>query len=69
MILLLFSSLNCTTLIAKKTSELKIAYLSEDLVLWPERDRVARQRAKAEFGMQEVAPEYSRSRQRLTPVI
>src|SRR6267142_1293092 len=54
----------------KKPSELKIAYLSEDSSYGQSVTESARQRAKQEFGMQEVAPEYyTFTTNDLTPVI
>src|SRR5712691_12840045 len=44
--------------LVKKTSELRIAYLSEDSSYGQGVTESARQRAKSEFGMQEVALEY-----------
>src|SRR5204862_6502190 len=44
--------------LGKKTSELKIAYLSADSSYGQSMTESARQRAKQEFGMQEVGPEY-----------
>jgi branched-chain amino acid transport system substrate-binding protein len=44
--------------LGKKTSELKIAYLSEDSSYGQSVTESARQRAKQEFGMQEVGLEY-----------
>jgi branched-chain amino acid transport system substrate-binding protein len=56
--------------LGKKTSELKIAYLSEDSSYGQSVTESARQRAKQEFGMQEVAPEYyTFTTNDLTPVI
>src|SRR5438046_9969542 len=56
--------------LGKKTSELKIAYLSEDTSYGQSVTESARQRAKQEFGMQEVGPEYyASSTNDLTPVI
>src|SRR5437016_13157771 len=56
--------------LGKKTSELKIAYLSEDSSYGQSVTESARQRAKQEFGMQEVGPEYyASSTNDLTPVI
>src|SRR5258706_354853 len=56
--------------LGKKTSELKIAYLSEDSSYGLSVTESARQRAKQEFGMQEVAPEYyTFTTNDLTPVI
>src|SRR6059036_2701376 len=42
--------------LGKKTNELKIAYLSEDTSYGQSVTESARQRAKQEFGMQEVGP-------------
>jgi branched-chain amino acid transport system substrate-binding protein len=44
--------------LGKKTSELRIAYLSEDSSYGQGVTEMARKRAKEEFGMQEVAAEY-----------
>jgi len=56
--------------LGKKTSELKIAYLSEDSSYGQSVTESARQRAKQEFGMQEVAAEYyTFTTNDLTPVI
>src|SRR6266498_5993637 len=56
--------------LGKKTSELRIAYLSEDSSYGQSVTESARQRAKTEFGMQEVAPEYyTFTTNDLTPVI
>src|SRR5207245_7149714 len=44
--------------LGKKTSELRVAYLSEDSSYGQSVTETARQRAKQEFGMQEVAAEY-----------
>jgi branched-chain amino acid transport system substrate-binding protein len=56
--------------LGKKTSELRIAYLSEDSSYGQSVTESARQRAKAEFGMQEVALEYyTFTTNDLTPVI
>ncbi len=56
--------------LGKKPSELKIAYLSEDSSYGQSVTESARQRAKAEFGMQEVALEYyTFTTNDLTPVI
>src|SRR5881409_3345720 len=56
--------------LGKKTSELKIAYLSEDSSYGQSVTETARQRAKQEFGMQEVAAEYyTFTTNDLTPVI
>src|SRR5881396_4307607 len=56
--------------LGKKTNELKIAYLSEDTSYGQSVTETARQRAKQEFGMQEVAAEYyASSTNDLTPVI
>ncbi len=56
--------------LGKKTSELKIAYLSEDSSYGQSVTESARQRAKQEFGMQEVGPEYyTFTTNDLTPVI
>src|SRR5467141_19227 len=56
--------------LGKKPSELKIAYLSEDSSYGQSVTESARQRARAEFGMQEVALEYyTFTTNDLTPVI
>jgi len=56
--------------LGKKTNELKIAYLSEDSSYGQSVTESARQRAKAEFGMEEVAAEYyTFTTNDLTPVI
>ena len=56
--------------LGKKPSELKIAYLSEDSSYGQSVTESARQRAKGEFGMQEVALEYyTFTTNDLTPVI
>jgi len=57
--------------LGKKTSELRIAYLSEDSSYGQSVTESARQRAKAEFGMQEVAPPeyYTFTTNDLTPII
>jgi branched-chain amino acid transport system substrate-binding protein len=56
--------------LGKKTSELKIAYLSEDSSYGQSVTESARQRAKQEFGMQEVGAEYyTFTTNDLTPVI
>jgi branched-chain amino acid transport system substrate-binding protein len=56
--------------LGKKTSELRVAYLSEDSSYGQSVTESARQRAKAEFGMQEVALEYyTFTTNDLTPVI
>ena len=56
--------------LGKKTSDLKIAYLSEDSSYGQSVTETARQRAKQEFGMQEVAAEYyTFTTNDLTPVI
>src|SRR5438046_8334636 len=56
--------------LGKKTNELKIAYLSEDSSYGQSVTESARRRAKQEFGMQEVGPEYyASSTNDLTPVI
>ncbi len=56
--------------LGKKTSELKIAYLSEDSSYGQSVTESARQRAKQEFGMQEVGLEYyTFTTNDLTPVI
>jgi branched-chain amino acid transport system substrate-binding protein len=44
--------------LGKKTSELRIAFLSEDSSYGQSVTEMARQRAKQEFGMQEVSAEY-----------
>src|SRR5438105_14742875 len=44
--------------LGKKTSELRVAYLSEDSSYGQSVTETARQRAKQEFGMQEVSAEY-----------
>ena len=54
----------------KKTSELRVAYLSEDSSYGQSVTEMARKRAKEEFGMQEVLTEYySFTTNDLTPVI
>jgi branched-chain amino acid transport system substrate-binding protein len=56
--------------LGKKTSELKIAYLSEDSSYGQSVTESARERAKKEFGMQEVGLEYyTFTTNDLTPVI
>src|SRR5438094_4315050 len=56
--------------LGKKTSELKIAYLSEDSSYGQSVTESARQRAKQEFGMQEVGPEdYAAATNDPTPVL
>src|SRR2546425_5940671 len=57
--------------LGKKTNELRIAYLSEDSSYGQSVTESARQRAKQEFGMQEVlAPEYyTFTTNDLTPII
>jgi branched-chain amino acid transport system substrate-binding protein len=56
--------------LGKKTSELRIAYLSEDSSYGQSVTESARLRAKQEFGMQEVAAEYyTFTTNDLTPVI
>jgi branched-chain amino acid transport system substrate-binding protein len=56
--------------LGKKTSELRIAYLSEDSSYGQSVTESARLRAKQEFGMQEVAVEYyTFTTNDLTPVI
>jgi len=56
--------------LGKKPSELKIAYLSEDSSYGQSVTESARQRAKQEFGMQEVALEYyAFTSNDLTPII
>src|SRR5438128_2535071 len=57
--------------LGKKTSELRIAYLSEDSSYGQSVTESARQRAKTEFGMQEVAPPeyYTFTTNDLTPII
>src|SRR5262250_3590520 len=56
--------------LGKKPNELKIAYLSEDSSYGQSVTESARQRAKQEFGMQEVALEYyTFTTNDLTPVI
>jgi len=56
--------------LGKKTSELRVAYLSEDSSYGQSVTETARQRAKQEFGMQEVAAEfYTFTTNDLTPVI
>src|SRR5436309_11097490 len=56
--------------LGKKPNELKIAYLSEDSSYGQSVTETARQRAKQEFGMQEVAAEYyTFTTNDLTPVI
>ncbi len=56
--------------LGKKTNELKIAYLSEDSSYGQSVTEAARQRAKQEFDMQEVAPEYyTFTTNDLTPII
>lgn len=56
--------------VGKKTSELRIAYLSEDSSYGQSVTESARQRAKQEFGMQEVGLEYyTFTTNDLTPVI
>src|ERR1041385_314069 len=56
--------------LGKKPNELRIAYLSEDSSYGQSVTETARQRAKQEFGMQEVALEYyAFTTNDLTPVI
>jgi branched-chain amino acid transport system substrate-binding protein len=57
--------------LGKKPNELRIAYLSEDSSYGQSVTESARQRAKSEFGMQEVAPPeyYTYTTNDLTPVI
>jgi branched-chain amino acid transport system substrate-binding protein len=56
--------------LGKKPNELKIAYLSEDSSYGQSVTESARQRAKQEFGMQEVGPEYyTYTTNDLTPII
>src|SRR5499425_182530 len=56
--------------LGKKPNELRIAYLSEDSSYGQSVTETARQRAKQEFGMQEVAAEYyTFTTNDLTPVI
>ena len=57
--------------LGKKPNELKIAYLSEDSSYGQSVTESARERAKKEFGMQEVAPPeyYTFTTNDLTPVI
>jgi branched-chain amino acid transport system substrate-binding protein len=56
--------------LGKKTGELKIAYLSEDSSYGQSVTEAARQRAKQEFGMQEVGLEYyTFTTNDLTPII
>src|SRR5215813_8855229 len=56
--------------LGKKTNELKIAYLSEDSSYGQSVTEMARQRAKQEFGMQEVGAEYyAFTTNDLTPII
>jgi branched-chain amino acid transport system substrate-binding protein len=56
--------------LGKKPSELRIAFLSEDSSYGQSVTEAARQRAKQEFGMQEVAAEYyTFTTNDLTPVI
>jgi len=57
--------------LGKKPSELKIAYLAEDSSYGQSVTEAARERAKKEFGMQEVAPPeyYTFTTNDLTPVI
>jgi len=56
--------------LGKKTSELRVAYLSEDSSYGQSVTESARQRAKQEFGMEEVALEYyTFTTNDLTPVI
>ena len=56
--------------LGKKTNQLKIAFLSEDSSYGQSVTESARQRAKAEFGMEEVAAEYyTFTTNDLTPVI
>ncbi len=56
--------------LGKKTSELKVAYLSEDSSYGQSVTESARERAKKEFGMQEVGLEYYASAiNDLTPII
>ena len=58
------------TPLGKKPNELRIAYLSEDSSYGQSVTETARQRAKQEFGMQEVAAEYyTFTTNDLTPVI
>src|SRR2546427_3874790 len=57
--------------LGKKPNELRIAYLSEDSSYGQSVTESARQRAKTEFGMQEVAPPeyYTFTTNDLTPII
>ena len=56
--------------LGKKPNELRVAYLSEDSSYGQSVTETARQRAKQEFGMQEVALEYyTFTTNDLTPVI
>ena len=56
--------------LGKKTSELRVAFLSEDSSYGQSVTETARQRAKQEFGMQEVGAEYyTFTTNDLTPVI
>jgi branched-chain amino acid transport system substrate-binding protein len=56
--------------LGKKPGELKVAYLSEDSSYGQSVTESARQRAKQEFGMQEVGPEYyTYTTNDLTPII
>ena len=56
--------------LGKKPSELKIAYLAEDSSYGQSVTEAARERARKEFGMQEIAPEYyTFTTNDLTPVI
>ncbi|MEO8203733.1 MAG: ABC transporter substrate-binding protein [Betaproteobacteria bacterium] len=56
--------------LGKKPSELKIAFLAEDSSYGQSVTEAARERAKKEFGMQEVGPEYyTFTTNDLTPVI
>src|SRR5467141_3008238 len=56
--------------LGKKPNELRVAYLSEDSSYGQSVTETARQRAKQEFGMQEVAAEYyTFTTNDLTPVI
>ena len=56
--------------LGKKTNELRVAYLSEDSSYGQSVTESARQRAKQEFGMQEVGAEYyTFTTNDLTPII
>src|SRR5262244_3109954 len=57
--------------LGKKTNELRVAYLAEDSSYGQSVTETARQRAKQEFGMQEVAPPeyYTFTTNDLTPII